>query len=175
MSRKVLILAMAFLLLLSGCSASTPEASSNPSSSAIEALTHNIPDDHLQKIKNAVGSLFDGIYDYTASVSEYEGGVDISLSMEGGMLNETFADFVVYGSKAAADALKETGDPLYKFTVTFNIGSNGNDGRAGLMNWSSKDLKTGILVDSTKGQKILKTDATPEYISKAYGTNQSPD
>ena len=170
--KRIVLFFVVIALLLScvACGNATGSTEQSNGTGSPEASENVIPEETLQEIKESMSGLFDGIYEYTTSVTEKDGGVLIGLTMSGGMLDETFSDFVVYGSAAAEEAISQADVKLTTFRVIFNIKENGSDGRSGILCWSSDDLSTGLLTDSTLNRNVLKADATTEYIADTYGT-----
>ena len=168
--KRLFCLVLTGLALLSGCASNSPPSVENSAPSTISPITNKIPDDDISLMRVYLENLFDGLFCHETSVYEWESGFAIRISMEGGMLSATFADFVVDGVQTLKEHLPEFDAPIYEFSVSFTITDPSNPDRNGSMFWVSKDLNTGMLIDTANGHSRYEPNATPQEIADIYGS-----
>ena len=168
--KRLFCFILALLALLSGCvSNRSTDAESNICTTS-PSVAKAIPRADITLMQTYMEDLLDGLYDHSTSVYEWEGGFSIHISMEGGMDETTFADFVVDGVATLQEHLPEFNAPLHEFSVCFTISDPSNPSNNGSMLWVTTDLITGILTDTANGHNHFKPTATPQDLIDMYGS-----
>lgn len=167
--KRLSILSLVLLVIMSGCASSPDSSSESSTSTSTSAMTHEIPDVDIGLMQIYMEDLLDGVYDHEASVYEWEGGFSIHISMEGGMDETTFADFVIDGVASLQEHLPEFDAPLHEFSVSFTISDPLTPSNNGSMLWVTSDLLTGIWSGNAYGRTIFRPDATLADLSDTYG------
>lgn len=168
--KRLFCLVLAALALLSGCASNAAPSAESSVPSTASPVTDEIPDADISLMQIYMEDLLDGLYDHKTSVYEWEGGFAIRISMEGGMAEVTFADFVIDGVQTLRDHLSKFDAPLHEFSVSFTITDPSNPSRNGSMLWVTEDLSTGMLTDTANGHSHFDPDATLQEIADMYGS-----
>lgn len=168
--KRLSILSLVLLIIMSGCASAPDSSSESSASTTTSAMTHEIPDVDIGLMQIYMEDLLDGVYDHKASVYEWEGGFSIHISMEGGMDETTFVDFVIDGVATLQEHLPEFDAPLHEFSVSFTISDPLTPSNSGSMLWVTTDLTTGMLTDTANGHNHFKPTATPQDLIDMYGS-----
>lgn len=168
--KKLFCLILVLLALLSGCASNAAPSTESSVPSAASPVTDVISDADISLMQIYMEDLLDGLYDHKTSVYEWEGGFAIRISMEGGMNETTFADFVIDGVATLQEHLPEFDAPLYEFSVSFTISDPLTPSNNGSMLWVTTDLATGMLTDTANGHNHFKPTATPQDLIDMYGS-----
>lgn len=168
--KRLFFLTLLILALLSGCASNAAPSAESSVPSTASPITNEIPDADISLMQIYMEDLLDGLYDHETSVYEWEGGFSIHISMEGGMDETTFADFVIDGVATLQEHLPEFDAPLHEFSVSFTISDPFTPSNNGSMLWVTTDLTTGMLTDTANGHNHFNPTATPQDLVDMYGS-----
>lgn len=156
------------LLLLAGCSSSHQTDAETTVPTMVSPVTNVIPNEEISLMQMYMDELVYGMYKHEANVYEFESGFHVNITMEGGMVESTFADFVIDGTQTLREILPKFSAPLNEFSIVFTISDPYDPSRNGKMLWFSEDLETGILSDNSNGHNYFIMDATLNDIAELY-------
>ncbi len=166
--KRLVLLYCVITALLVGCASSqqVPNRSPNPTSDS--SLVRVIPEADLSRMAGYMQDLGDSVFDHKVAVYEKDGGFSIHISLNGGMDETVFVDFIIDGTQILTKHLPEFNAPLHEFSVSFTISIPYDPSMNGNMLWVSNELTCGMLADTSRGRTIVKPNASLSELSATY-------
>lgn len=173
MKRKIILLVLAVLMVVSfaGCASPDvaevvpspePEAKDTPTPTPTESV-YEVPQETCMSIQRELYKYFHGFDDNSVvSVSDCTGALDIFLCYEGMVLRVPFPDYANALSVQSKELAAEYGEEIYRITVQFT----GGQGKS--VTWESYNGISGNLVD-TYEDAIDLSNQTIQNLVDRYG------